>query len=146
SGPDARNAAVYFPRVIQPNPLQGGQPETFVPCGAIAGVMARTDVTRGVWKAPAGIDASLTGVLGLSVPLNDNQNGLLNPLGVNCLRSFPIIGNIVWCARTLRGADVLGDEYKYVPVRRTALLIEESRFRGPKWAVSEPNDAPPCGQ
>jgi len=146
AGTDARNAALYFPRVIQANPLQGGQPETFVPCGAIAGVMARTDVTRGVWKAPAGIDAALTGVFGLSVPLNDNQNGLINPLGVNCLRSFPIIGNIVWGARTLRGADILGDEYKYVPVRRTALFIEESLFRGLKWVVFEPNDEPLWGQ
>jgi len=85
-------------------------------------------------------------VLGLSVPLNDNQNGLINPLGVNCLRSFPIIGNIVWGARTLRGADILGDEYKYVPVRRTALFIEESLFRGLKWVVFEPNDEPLWGQ
>jgi phage tail sheath protein FI len=146
TGPNARNAALYFPRVIQGNPLRGDQPEAFVPCGAVAGVMARTDETRGVWKAPAGVDASLTGVLGLSVPLTDKQNGLLNPIGVNCLRSFPIIGNIVWGARTLRGADILGDEYKYVPVRRTALFIEESLFRGLKWVVFEPNDEPLWGQ
>jgi phage tail sheath protein FI len=146
AGPDARNAALYFPRVIEPNPLHGDQPETFVASGAIAGVMARTDVTRGVWKAPAGVDASLTGVLGMAVPLNDEQNGLLNPIGVNCLRSFPIIGNIVWGARTIRGADVLGDDYKYVPVRRTALFIEESLFRGLKWVVFEPNDEPLWGQ
>jgi phage tail sheath protein FI len=145
-GTDARNAALYFPRVLEANPLHGSQPETFVACGAIAGIMARTDVSRGVWKAPAGIDASLTGVLGLSVPLNDAQNGLLNPLGVNCLRSFPIIGNIVWGARTMRGADMLGDEYKYVPVRRLALYIEESLFRGLKWVVFEPNDEPLWGQ
>jgi phage tail sheath protein FI len=145
-GTDARNAALYFPRVLEANPLHGGQPETFVACGAIAGILARTDVSRGVWKAPAGIDASLTGVLGLSVPLNDAQNGLLNPLGVNCLRSFPIIGNIVWGARTMRGADMLGDEYKYVPVRRLALYIEESLFRGLKWVVFEPNDEPLWGQ
>jgi phage tail sheath protein FI len=146
AGTNARNAALYFPRVIEANPLHGGQPETFVACGAIAGIMARTDVSRGVWKAPAGIDASLTGVLGLSVSLNDAQNGLLNPVGVNCLRSFPIIGNIVWGARTMRGADMLGDEYKYVPVRRLALYIEESLFRGLKWVVFEPNDEPLWGQ
>jgi uncharacterized protein len=146
NGTDARNAALYFPRVVQANPLHGDQPETFAACGAIAGVMARTDVARGVWKAPAGIDAGLTGVLGLSVTLNDAQNGLLNPLGVNCLRTFPIIGNIVWGARTLRGADVLGDEYKYVPVRRLALFIEETLFRGLKWVVFEPNDEPLWGQ
>ena len=146
AGPNARNAALYFPRVKQANPLHGGQPEVFAPCGVIAGVMARTDVTRGVWKAPAGIDASLTGVLGLSVPLNDGQNGLLNPIGVNCLRTFPIVGNVVWGARTMRGADVLADEYKYVPVRRVALFIEESLFRGLKWVVFEPNDEPLWGQ
>lgn len=146
SGPAARNAALYFPRLIEANPLHGDQPEVFPACGAVAGVMARTDTTRGVWKAPAGVDAALSGALGLSVPLNDAQNGVLNPLGVNCLRSFPIIGNIVWGARTLRGADVLGDEYKYVPVRRTALFIEESLYRGLKWVVFEPNDEPLWGQ
>ena len=146
TGTDARNAALYFPRVIEGNPLHGDQPETFVACGAIAGIMARTDVARGVWKAPAGVDASLTGVLAPAVRLNDAQNGLLNPIGVNCLRSFPIIGNVVWGARTLRGADVLGDEYKYVPVRRVALFIEESLFRGLKWVVFEPNDEPLWGQ
>jgi len=146
SGQNARNAALYFPRVVERNPLRGDQPETFVASGALAGVMARTDVTRGVWKAPAGVDASLTGVLGLSVALNDQQNGLLNPIGVNCLRTFPIVGNIVWGARTMRGADALGDEYKYVPVRRVALFIEESLFRGLKWVVFEPNDEPLWGQ
>jgi Bacteriophage tail sheath protein len=142
AGLDARNAALYFPRQIQANPLHGDQPEPFVSCGTIAGVMARTDVTRGVWKAPAGVDASLTGVIGLSVLMNDDQNGLLNPIGVNCLRAFPIIGKVIWGARTMRGADVLGDEYKYVPVRRLALFIEESLFRGLKWVVFEPNDEP----
>jgi phage tail sheath protein FI len=146
NGQAARNAAIYFPRVIQANPLHGDQPETFVPSGAVAGVMARIDVTRGVWKAPAGIDAALAGVMGLAVPLNDEQNGQLNPLGVNCLRTFPLIGNVIWGARTMRGADVLGDEYKYVPVRRLALFIEESLFRGLKWVVFEPNDEPLWGQ
>ncbi|MEA2874598.1 MAG: uncharacterized protein QOH67_4826, partial [Hyphomicrobiales bacterium] len=101
---------------------------------------------RGVWKAPAGIDASLNGARDLSVHLTDLENGELNPLGLNCLRSFPIIGNIVWGARTMRGADMLGDEYKYVPVRRLALYIEESLFRGLKWVVFEPNDEPLWGQ
>ena len=146
SGPDARNAALYFPRVKKSNPLRGDLVEEFPPAGMIAGIMARTDVTRGVWKAPAGIDAALVGAQGLSVTMNDNENGLLNPLGINCLRTFPIYGNIVWGARTLRGADALGDEYKYVPVRRTALFIEESLYRGLKWVVFEPNDEPLWGQ
>jgi phage tail sheath protein FI len=105
-------------------------------------VMAQTDSTRGVWKSPAGIDAGLNGVQGLQVNLTDEENGLLNPLGINCLRTFPVTGRVIWGARTLRGADQLADEYKYLAVRRTALFIEESLFRGTKWVVFEPNDEP----
>jgi phage tail sheath protein FI len=142
SGQDARNAAIYFPRLSQPDPLQDGLVESFVPCGAVAGVFARTDTQRGVWKAPAGLEASLNGVPALEIPLTDGENGQLNPLGVNCLRSFGVAGRVVWGARTLRGADQLADEWKYIPVRRTALFIEESLFRGTKWVVFEPNDEP----
>jgi len=142
SGDEARNAALFFPRVIQPDPNREGQLDTFVPCGIIAGVMARTDTARGVWKAPAGLDAALNGVQALEVNLSDDENGILNPLGINCLRFFPASGRVVWGARTLRGADQLADEYKYVPVRRTALYIEESLYRGTQWVVFEPNDEP----
>lgn len=146
SGVDARNAALYFPRVLKADPMRDGQIDTFVPCGIVAGVMARTDVQRGVWKAPAGLDAALNGIQGLEVNLNDQENGLLNPLGINCLRSFPVNGRVVWGARTLRGADQLADEYKYIPVRRLALFIEESLYRGTQWVVFEPNDEPLWGQ
>jgi phage tail sheath protein FI len=95
-----------------------------------------------VWKAPAGLDATLVGVPQLSVPLTDDENGELNPLGINCLRAFPAAGRVVWGSRTLRGADQLADEYKYVPVRRLALYIEESLYRGTQWVVFEPNDEP----
>ena len=142
TGPNARNSAVYFPRVLAADPLLGGQTGKFVPSGMVAGIMARTDVTRGVWKAPAGVDAALVGAQGLTVTLNDLENGLLNPVGINSLRTFPIIGSVVWGARTLRGADMLADDYKYVPVRRLALFIEESLYRGMHWAVFEPNDEP----
>jgi phage tail sheath protein FI len=142
SGLAARNAALYFPRVIEADPLREGQLDTFVPCGIVAGVMARTDVQRGVWKAPAGLDAALNGIQALQVNLNDDENGQLNPLGINCLRFFPVAGRVVWGARTLRGADQLADEYKYIPVRRLALYIEESLYRGTKWVVFEPNDEP----
>jgi uncharacterized protein len=142
SGDGARNAVVYYPRIQEFDPNLNGQPDTFVPCGMIAGIMARTDTQRGVWKAPAGIDASLSGSSGLSLLMTDAENGLLNPLGANCLRNFPIYGSVVWGARTMRGADVAADEYKYVPVRRTALYIEESLYRGTKWVVFEPNDEP----
>jgi uncharacterized protein len=142
SGVQTRNAVVYFPRVLEADPLRGGAVEAFVPCGIVAGVMARTDGQRGVWKAPAGIDAGMGGIRGMERNLSDADNGQINPLGVNALRTFPIIGSVVWGARTLRGADVLADEYKYLPVRRLALFIEESLFRGTKFAVFEPNDEP----
>jgi uncharacterized protein len=142
TGDMARNAAIYFPRIKQADAQLGGQIDTFVPCGAIAGAMARTDSQRGVWKAPAGIDAALAGVAGLQVEMTDAENGLLNPLGINCLRTFPVFGRVVWGARTLRGADAAADEYKYVPVRRLALFIEESLYRGTQWVVFEPNDEP----
>lgn len=141
-GIPSKNAALFFPRLKQPNPLRDSQSEEFVPCGAVAGVFARTDVQRGVWKAPAGMEATLVGVPQLSVNLTDAENGELNPLGINCLRAFPIIGRIVWGSRTLQGADQLASEWKYIPVRRTALFIEESLFRGLKWVVFEPNDEP----
>jgi len=143
TGTAARNAALYFPRVLESDSLNEGRLDTFVPCGAVAGVMARTDVQRGVWKAPAGVDAALNGVQALEVNLNDLENGTLNPLGINCLRFFPGgTGRVVWGARTLRGSDQLADEYKYLPVRRLALFIEESLYRGTQWVVFEPNDEP----
>ncbi|HXU59152.1 MAG TPA: phage tail sheath C-terminal domain-containing protein, partial [Verrucomicrobiae bacterium] len=74
--------------------------------------------------------------------LTDGENGQLNPLGLNCLRSFPVAGNLVWGARTLVGADLLASEWKYLPVRRTALFLEESLYRGTQWVVFEPNDEP----
>lgn len=84
----------------------------------------------------------MTGVLGPATPLNNVENGFLNPLAVNCIRSFPVYGTVVWGARTLQGNDEIGSEWKYIPVRRTALYIEESLYRGTKWAVFEPNDEP----
>lgn len=138
----SKNAAFFFPRLRQPNPLRENKLEDFVPCGAVAGVFARTDAQRGVWKAPAGLDATLVGVPQLTVSLTNEENGQLNPLGVNCLRSMPAVGRVVWGSRTRKGNDQLASEWKYVPVRRTALFIEESLYRGMQWAVFEPNDEP----
>ncbi|VAW89519.1 Phage tail sheath protein FI [hydrothermal vent metagenome] len=141
-GTNSKNAAIFFPRIKQTNPLRDNQLEAFVPCGTVAGIFARTDSQRGVWKAPAGMEATLRGVAELTVKLTDLENGRLNPLGVNCLRAFPIIGRTVWGSRTLKGADQLASEWKYIPVRRTALFIEESLYRGTQWVVFEPNDEP----
>lgn len=141
-GPTSKNAAIFFPRLRQPNPLRENKLEDFVPCGAVAGVFARTDAQRGVWKAPAGLDATLVGVPQLTVSLTNEENGQLNPLGVNCLRTMPAVGRVVWGSRTRRGNDQLASEWKYVPVRRTALFIEETLYRALQWVVFEPNDEP----
>ncbi len=142
TGTNARNAALFFPRLMMRDPLRDNQLEAFAPCGVVAGVFAKTDSSRGVWKAPAGLDAALVGVEKLEVPLTDAENGQLNPLAVNCFRAFPGVGRVLWGARTMRGSDQLGDEYKYVPVRRLALFLQESLYRGSQWVVFEPNDEP----
>ncbi|HWT25517.1 MAG TPA: phage tail sheath C-terminal domain-containing protein [Solirubrobacteraceae bacterium] len=134
------NSALYFPRMTIPDPLNPGQSRTIGSSGAVAGLYAATDTRRGVWKAPAGTDAVLGGTL--AAKLTDLQNGQLNVKGVNVLRSFPIYGNLVWGSRTTVGADAQASEWKYVPVRRTALYIEESLYQGLKWVVFEPNDQP----
>jgi Bacteriophage tail sheath protein len=137
-----KNAAVYFPRVMIPDPLNSGRLRDVAPSGTLAGVYANTDTARGVWKAPAGIDASLRNVSQLVYNPVDAENGVLNPLGINCLRNFPVYGNVSWGGRTMDGADVQASEWKYVPIRRLALFLEESLYRGSKWVVFEPNDEP----
>ncbi len=136
------NLALYFPRLRAPNPLRGNALQDYAPSGAVAGTIARTDATRGVWKSAAGIDATLNGASALTAKLTDGENGDLNPLGINCLRDFPVYGRVVWGARTLVGADALASEWKYLAVRRMALFLEESLYRGTQWVVFEPNDEP----
>ncbi|MGC2400595.1 MAG: phage tail sheath C-terminal domain-containing protein [Acidobacteriaceae bacterium] len=146
SGAYSANAAYYFPWVLAPDPLAGGRSRYFPPCGFVAGIYAATDASRGVWKAPAGIDAALSGVSGLQYVLTDAQNGSLNPYAVNCLRQFRVYGNVVWGARTMQGADAAASQWKYVPIRRFALFLESSLYDGTQWAVFEPNDATLWGQ
>ena len=137
-----KNGAAYFPRIRLSDPLNNFQLRTFAPCGVVAGLYARIDANRGVWKAPAGTEATLSGVQGLVYNLTDAENGVLNPLGLNCLRIFPVYGAISWGARTLVGADADTSEWKYIPVRRMALFLEETLYRNTKWVVFEPNDEP----
>lgn len=136
------NAAIYFPRIKIQDPLEQGRLTSFAPSAAIAGVIARTDANRGVWKSPAGIEATVAGAVDLDYKLTDKENGELNPKGINCLRNKTDAGIVVWGARTLRGADTLADQWKYLAVRRTALYIEETLYRGTQWVVFEPNDEP----
>lgn len=141
-GTVSRNAALYFPRVRQSNPLHGNQVEEFGAAGTVAGVMARTDAEQGVWKAPAGLGATVVGATSLGVQLTADDISQLTPLGVNCLREVPGVGRVVWGARTLEGGMHPSGEWRYVPVRRTALFIEQSLWRGTRWAVFEPNAEP----
>ncbi len=135
------HAMVAFPRLRIPDPASG-QLRSVDPAGSIAGVAARIDGSRGVWKAPAGLEATILGVRGVTRRLSDPENGQLNPQAVNVIRQFPN-GIVIWGSRTLAGFDNSGEEdYKYVPVRRFALFLEESLYRGLQWAVFEPNDEP----
>ncbi len=137
-----RNSAVFFPRLEAPDPLAGNRLRQVAASGTIAGIYARTDSERGIWKAPAGTDARIRGASIVGAPMTDADSGVLNPAGVNALRTFPVFGDVVWGARTTDGADQLASEWKYVPVRRTALYIEESLVQGLRWVVFEPNDEP----
>lgn len=136
------HAAMYHPRlVVNEASLSGAAtPSKFPPCGAVAGVIARTDATRGVWKAPAGLDAGIVGISGFAEQVNDDWSGKLNQLGINALRTFDAGGPVIWGARTARGSDALASEHKYLPVRRTTDYIASSLKVGTMWAVFEPND------
>lgn len=142
TGADGINAAFYYPWLLAPDPEQQNQVRSFPPGGAVAGVYARIDASRGVWMAPAGAEAGLSGVTGVTLQTDDAENGMLNPLGVNCIRQFPGQGAVIWGARTLQGDEQNDSEWKYVPVRRMALFIEESLRRGLEWVAFEPNGEP----
>jgi phage tail sheath protein FI len=136
------NGAAFFPRLRLPDPLNNYNLRTFAPSGIVAGVYATTDGVRGVWKAPAGIEAVLNGVQSMTYKLSDAENGVLNPLRLNCFRTFPNYGPVLWGARTLVGADAMANQWKYVPIRRMALFLEQSLYQGTQWVVFEPNDEP----
>ena len=140
TGAYAMNSAYYFPWVQAPDPLIGNRQRLFPPSGFVAGIYAATDSSRGVWKAPAGIDAGLTGESGLQYVMTDAENGALNVKAINCLRHFKVYGDVVWGARTLQGNDQAGSQWKYVPIRRLALYLESSLYDGTQWVVFEPND------
>ena len=141
------NAALYFPRVLAPDPLDAGKPAAFAPSGMVAGLISRVDATRGVWKAPAGKEATLRGAAGLSIngkpgSVGDAESEQLNTAAINCLRAFAGSGVVVWGARTLAGVNVGSPHWKYVNVRRFFLFVEGSLYRGTQWVVFEPNGEP----
>jgi hypothetical protein len=143
TGDDNWSAAAYYPWLEIPDPANNFLPIAVPPSGTVAGIYATTDVDRGVWKAPAGVGNPLRGlgVPGLAdTSITNEVNGQLNEIGVNCLRTFPIVQNVVWGSRTLAGADLLQTAFKYVPARRLANYIELSLQQSLLWTVFEPNE------
>lgn len=136
---DAYNAGVYYPRLLVPDPLANYRNRNVGASGTVAGIYAGNDLNYGVWKAPAGIGAVIENAE-LAVKVSDTDDGLLNPQGVNTLRNFATYGNVVWGARTLAGADLLGSAFKYVNVRRLTDFIEDSLYQSLRWVVFQDND------
>ncbi|HET9058298.1 MAG TPA: phage tail sheath subtilisin-like domain-containing protein [Acidimicrobiales bacterium] len=134
---DSAFAALYYPwiKVENPTPTNGSDAEILVPpSGHLAGVWARVDDTRGVWKAPA--NETIAGCLDVEYPVTKTEQSLLNPIGINCIRPFGTRGIRVWGARTLAS----DTDWRYINVRRLFNMVETTILDGTQWAVFEPND------
>jgi uncharacterized protein len=147
--PTSANAALYFPYLKSPNPFTGLSTDPLTqkvyeipPAATVAGIMARTDGSRGVWKAPAGFQATVLNTTGVvdRGRMTDLRQGQLNPVGINCLRDFPNIGTVVYGARTT--VTMTDEQSRYVPVRRMTLFLEQTLYANLGWVVFEPNDEP----
>jgi len=134
---DSKYAALYYPWLKVANPLANGSGSASMyvpPCGHMAGIWSRNDEQRGVHKAPA--NEVVAGAIGLQYQTTHNEQAILNPVGINVIRSFPGRGIRVWGARTLSS----DPSWRYLNVRRLFNYIEESLTLGTQWAVFEPND------
>jgi phage tail sheath protein FI len=137
AGYDSMFGAFYYPWINIENPLatNGADREiTIPPSGHVAGLWAKVDETRGVWKAPA--NEVLQGVLSVETPISQVEQGLLNPIGINCIRPFGTRGIRVWGARTLSS----DPEWRYINIRRLFNMVETAILQGTQWVVFEPND------
>lgn len=145
--PSSTYSTLYYPWVDVTNPEYNEETNPNVsttvsvaPSAFAAGIWSKTDARRGVWKAPAGVETQLLGAAGLEYTVEETEQDQLNPLGINCIRMLPGYGRVVWGTRTL--STKAQPEWRYVPVRRTAIYIEQSIYNGIQWAVFEPNNAP----
>lgn len=134
AGYDSKYGALYYPWIKVANPARGGEPILIPPSGHMAGIYARSDAERGVHKAPA--NEVVRGAIGLATQVTKNEQDILNPLGINCIRTFPGRGIRVWGARTLSSDPA----WRYINVRRLFNFVEESIELGTQWVVFEPND------
>jgi uncharacterized protein len=133
--------AIYYPWIWATDPIgTGSNPRILLPpSGFVAGIYARTDGSRGVFKAPAGaIDGGVAGALAPALPVGDSEQDVLNPVNVNVIRTVPGSGLVIWGTRTI-GND---SSWRYIPVRRIAIFLRVSIYYGIQWAVFEPNDEP----
>jgi Bacteriophage tail sheath protein len=142
TGEDGISSALYFPWILAHDPLSNAGPRAFPPCGFVAGIIARTDTQRGVWHAPAGLEATVLGALGMNTTFSDADAKILNAQAVSSIRTITGHGTVVWGARTLHGGNQQPSEWKYIPVRRMALFLEESLRHGLEWVSFEPNGEP----
>jgi uncharacterized protein len=133
AGYDSKYATLYYPYVKVMDPAQG-KPIMVPPSGHVAGIWARNDDTRGVHKAPA--NEVVRGAISLALNITKGEHDQLNPVGVNCIRTFPGQGTRIWGARTLSS----DPEWRYVNVRRLFNYVEKSILAGTNWVVFEPND------
>lgn len=140
--PESGHVAIYYPRIKVSDPLQPSLIRSCGPSSTVAGILARNDHEGGVWQATAGTQARLVGVAGVDTDVDDRRTAALRRHGVNTIRAVPGGGVVLWGARTVGTGEEPEDEWRYIPVRRTALFIEESVFRGTQWVVFEPNDEP----
>ena len=133
---DSAYAALYYPWIKVENPIGvNGDAEVYIPpSGHIAGVWARTDESRGVWKAPA--NDTIRGCLDVAYGVTQNEQSVLNPIGINCIRPFGTRGIRIWGARTLAS----DSDWRYINVRRLFNMVETTIAQGTQWAVFEPND------
>ncbi|ABC63949.1 phage tail sheath subtilisin-like domain-containing protein [Erythrobacter litoralis] len=129
---DSKYAAFYYPWVRIIDPVTG-QENHYPPSGFVAGIYARNDVERAVYKAPANEVVNLA--LGFEKTINTGQQEVLNPEAINCFRFFEGRGNRLWGARTMTS----DPEWKYVNLRRYFAYLERSIDKGTQWAVFEPN-------
>jgi phage tail sheath protein FI len=130
---DTEYAAFYYPWIYVTDPSSGAK-MLGPPGGHVLGVYARTDSTRGVYKAPA--NETVADVIDLEFKVDDGTQAVLNPRGVNAIRNLPGRGIRIWGARTLSSNAL----WKYVPVRRLFIFLERSIYEGTQWVVFEPND------
>jgi hypothetical protein len=133
-------AGLFWPHLEVADPVGSGRNPSIVipPSGYVAGLYGRIDGRRGVWKAPAGVEATLGGVRSLEFNVLDHHQDDLNPKGINAVRMIPGAGSVIWGTRTMQP----NSEWRYIPVRRTAIFLRKSIYNGIQWAVFEPNNEP----